>query len=476
MRKVLIIIILLTTIQACKIGKNYEGTELIQPTNYSRSDTSIAYQTDTINTDSLELKYADIKWWEIYQDEILDSLIKVAMQNNRSALIAAENVLQARYFLGIQKANFLPKVDAGGSISRGNFLLNNIGEANTLIQGQASVYWELDLWGKIRRQTEAARAELMASEYGYRGIMISLISDVASTYFSLLEAHSQLEISKRNANSRDSMLLIIQARFDEGIVPIIDVNQATIQYTIAAGRVPQYIRRVVQLENALSVLVGMNPHEISIGKKLEEQALTIEIPTATPLDLLSRRPDIIAAENILIAENAKVGVAQANRLPTISASGLLGVYGNDFGDIDFSNPLWNLGAQVLGPIFYWGQLKRQVDIQKSKSYQSLYQYENTVFKAIQEVEDVLVEIKTTKQELEIAEQRKAAAIQAQDLSRERYDKGVTSYLEFLEQQRQALDAELLLAGIRARLLSSYIRLYKALGGGWLNESETQMSN
>ena len=306
--------------------------------------------------------------------------------------------------------------------------------------------------------------------------MISLISDVASSYFDLLQAHSQLEIAKRNANSRDSMLSIIQSRFEEGIVPIIDVNQATIQYTIAAGSVPQYERRIVQIENALSVLLGMNPNEIPLGKSLNEQKIDIEIPSTTPIELLARRPDVIAAENIFIAENANFGVAQANRLPTLSASALIGIGGSSIDDIDFSNPLWNVGAQILGPIFYWGQLKRQVDIQQSIRNQSYYQYENTVFSALREVEDVLVEIKTTKMELEIAKDRKAAAIQAQDLSRERYDKGVTSYLEFLEQQRQALDAELLLASLKSRLLSSYIRLYKSIGGGWLNENEISSNN
>lgn len=220
----------------------------------------------------------------------------------------------------------------------------------------------------------------------------------------------------------------------------------------------------------------MNPNEIPLGKSLNEQKIDIEIPSTTPIELLARRPDVIAAENIFIAENANFGVAQANRLPTLSASALIGIGGSSIDDIDFSNPLWNVGAQILGPIFYWGQLKRQVDIQQSIRNQSYYQYENTVFSALREVEDVLVEIKTTKMELEIAKDRKAAAIQAQDLSRERYDKGVTSYLEFLEQQRQALDAELLLASLKSRLLSSYIRLYKSIGGGWLNENEISSNN
>jgi multidrug efflux system outer membrane protein len=473
MKKAIVIFAIIILAGSCKIGKNYKGTDLAHPDSFSQADTTAIVKTDSINTDSLELTTADLLWWNMYDDPVLDSLIVVAMENNRDAMIAAESVLQARYFLKIQNAEFLPKIDVNGQVQRGNFLLNQIGDPQNAVLGAAQATWELDLWGKLRRQSEAARADLMASEYGYRGVMISLISDVATTYFSLLRAKSQYEISKRNASSRDSMVQLIRARYDKGIVPIIDVDQSTIQYTIAAGAVPQLEREIVQLENSLSILIGQNPGSVGTGMKLEDQNYEIELPLARPIDLLARRPDVIASEYQLIAQNAQVGVAQGNRLPTLSAGALIGIAADNFSNLSFQNPLWTLTGQLAGPLFYWGQLKRQVDIEDSRRYQALYQYQNTVFFALKEVEDVLVEIRTTKAEIAIANQRKEAALQAQTLSKERYNKGVTSYLEFLEQQRQAFDAELLLEDLRANLLSAYVRLYKALGGGWLSEEEKQ---
>ena len=473
MKRILFILLFAILFQSCKIGKNYKGTEFVQPDSYAQEAPEMTVAYDSVNTDSLELSTADLLWWKLYDDPVLDSLISTALANNRDVLIAAENVLQGRLALKIQNAEMLPKFDVQGQVQRGNFLLNQVGDPQNLILGAASANWELDLWGKLRRLSEAARADLVASEYGYRGVMISLISEVATTYFNLLRAKSQYEISMRNATSRDSMLQLIQARYDKGIVPIIDVDQATIQYTIAAGAVPQYEREIVRLENTLSILIGQNPGPIPTGKLLSEQKYEIDLPVARPVDLLTRRPDIIASEYQLIAQNAQVGAAKGNRLPTISASALVGIAADSFGNLSFDNPLWTLTGQLAGPLFYWGQLKRQVDIEDSRRYQALYQYQNTVFFALKEVEDVLAEIRTTRDEIAIAERRREAALQAQTLSRERYNMGVTSYLEFLEQQRQAFDAELLLEGLRANLLSAHVRLYKALGGGWLSEEEQQ---
>lgn len=475
MKKILLILLVAILSHSCKIGKNYQGTELNQPNSYSQADTMQVVEYESVNTDSLELSTSDILWWRMYDDPILDSLVRMALENNRDALIAAENVLQGRLALKNQKAELLPKFDVTGQAQRGNFLLNQVGDPQNLILGMASANWELDLWGKLRRLSEAARADLVTSEYGYRGIMISLISEVATTYFSLLRAKSQYEIAIRNADSRDSMVRLIQARYDKGIVPIIDVDQSTIQYTIAAGAVPQYERQIVQLENTLSILIGQNPGRIDTGKPLQDQNYNMDLPLARPVDLLARRPDVIASEYQLIAQNALVGAAKGNRLPSLSASALVGITADSFGNLSFDNPLWTLTGQLAGPLFYWGQLKRQVDIEDSRRYQALYRYQNTVFFALKEVEDVLVEIRTTREEIGIANQRKNAALQAQTLSRERYNKGVTSYLEFLEQQRQAFDAELLLEGLRANLLSAYVRLYKALGGGWLTEEEQQQA-
>ena len=471
MKKILLILCVAIGLHSCKIGKNYQGVELNQPDSYAQADTLRVVEYDSINTDSLELNTADLKWWNLYDDPVLDSLIRIALENNRNVLIAAENVLQGRLALKNQNAEMLPKFDVNGQVQRGNFLLNQVGSTQNLVLGAATANWELDLWGKLRRLSEAARADLVSSEYGYRGVMISLISEVATTYFSLLRAKSQYEISIRNATSRDSMLQLIQARYDKGIVPVLDVNQATIQYTIAAGSVPQYELQIVQLQNTLSILLGKNPGEVRTGKPLNAQNYNIDLPVARPVDLLARRPDVIVAEYQVIAQNALVGAAKGNRLPSLSASALIGITADSFGNLSFNNPLWTLTGQLAGPLFYWGQLKRQVDIEDSRSFQALYAYQNTVYFALKEVEDVLAEIRTTKAEIEIAEQRRSAALQAQMLSRERYNMGVTSYLEFLEQQRQAFDAELLLEGLRANLLSSYVQLYKALGGGWLTEEE-----
>jgi multidrug efflux system outer membrane protein len=214
---------------------------------------------------------------------------------------------------------------------------------------------------------------------------------------------------------------------------------------------------------------------VQTGKPLSEQNYEIDLPLARPVDLLSRRPDVIASEYDLIAQNARVGAAKGNRLPSLSVSALVGITADNFGDLSFENPLWTLTGQLAGPLFYWGQLKRQVDIEDSRRYQALYQYQNTVFFALKEVEDVLAEIRTTRDEIAIAERRRKAALEAQQLSMERYNGGVTSYLEFLEQQRQAFDAELLLESLRANLLSAHVRLYKALGGGWLTTEAQQQA-
>ncbi|WP_136480713.1 efflux transporter outer membrane subunit [Cognatitamlana onchidii] len=473
MKKVLYLILVLTAIMACKAGKNYKGVDLNQPKSFKQMDTLKTVSFDSINTQEIAIDTSDIRWWKLFKDPVLDTLIKEAFANNRDALIAAENVLQSRYVLKIQNADFLPKFSANGQINRGNFLLNNIGPTSNAIIGSAGVYWEIDLWGKIRRLSESAKADLMATEYGYRGVMISLVSEVATTYFDLLRAKSQYEISKRNAKSRDSMTQIIQARYDKGIVPMIDVDQAKIQYTIAAGAVPQYERQIVQLENNLSFLLGRNIGSIETGLPLAQQDYNINFPIAPPVHLLSRRPDILQAEFDVISQNALTGAAKANRLPSLSLNGLLGVAGPTFNSLSLGNPLWNIGGELVAPLFNWGQLRRQVDIEDSRTYQALYRYQNSVFGAIAEVENLLATIRTVKEEIEIANERRRAALEAQFLSRERYDKGVTSYLEFLEQQRQAFDAELLLENLRSELLSNYVRLYKALGGGWLTEAEEQ---
>jgi multidrug efflux system outer membrane protein len=283
----------------------------------------------------------------------------------------------------------------------------------------------------------------------------------------LVEARENLAISQRNLALRDSMLIIIEQRFDRGIIPMIDVNQAQIQKAIAAAAVPQYKRREAQLQNGLSVLVGYNPTFIATPIPLSAQNSQIDIQLYKPREIVKRRPDVVAAENTLIAQNARYGAAQAKRLPTLSIFGAIGLVTSNDPTFAVQNPLYNFGLQLAGPIIYWGQLKRAAMIEESRGFQSLYQYENVVMNAIREVEDVLIEIETLQEEITVAEYRLKAALNAQSLSGERYTQGVTSYLEYLESQRQAFDAELALTKARQQFLSAKMKLYKALGGGKL---------
>jgi multidrug efflux system outer membrane protein len=467
MRKLFYLAIAILLLGACKAGKPYQGADVRVPENFksdlSESESISSY---TVNTESLpKIGNANILWWETFDDPVLIDLIQTGLMYNRNALIASERIMQARYALKIQNANFLPMVGAQASAERGNFLFNQIGQVNELFIAGTGVYWELDFWGRIRNLSDAARFNLLSSEFGLQSIQISLVSDIASTYFNLLQAREEFEIAERNLALRDSMHQIIKLRFEKGIVPQTDVDQSQILKAIAAGAVPRFHRKTVQLENALSFLVGMNPMFIPVGKPLEAHKLSLNLSEVSPADLLVNRPDVIAAEYSLMSQNSQVGVAKAQRLPTISLNATLGIISDNITDLSLRNPLWNLGGQLAGPLFFWGQLRRQVDIAQSKEYQALFAYENTVLNAFREVEDIKIEISTLSQEINIAEERKASALNAQYLSGERYSQGITSYLEFLESQRQAFDAELELVNLQQQLLTAHARLYRATGGG-----------
>jgi len=266
---------------------------------------------------------------------------------------------------------------------------------------------------------------------------------------------------------------IIQERFNKGIIPEIDLNQAQIQRAIAAAAVPEYERRVAQTENALSILLGRNPEPIMIETDLADQLLPPDIPVGLPSMLVERRPDILQAEQLLKAQNAQIGVAVALRFPSISLTGLLGVASDDISALTANGAAFSMGAGLLGPIFEFGKNKKRVQIERYKTEQALYEYEKAVITAFQEVEDALVEIETLKDELVVRQDHLDAALNARNLSKERYDKGVTSYLELLESERQAFEAELSFSETTQRLFNGYTKLYKALGGGWLSEEEME---
>lgn len=472
MKKLILFSIIALAFTGCKVGPGYNGRDFELAKGFSVHD-SLAFATDSVNTDSLAFAVQDIEWWKFFNDPVLDSLIREGLANNQDLLITAKQIEIAQFQLGIQKAAGLPSFGLNGTGNFGTASLWSIqnGEATTTAFGSANLNWEIDFWGKFRRLNESARAQMMATEFGYRSLALSLIETISQTYFQYLATQSQLEISKRNAASRDSMLLIIEARFREGIVPEIDLNQAQIQYAIAAGTVPAFERRLVQTRNLLNFLVGRAPGAIITTNTLQDEELQVEIPVQFPVNLLARRPDIRAAEQKLVAQNALIGAAQANRLPAISVSALLGVGYLSTGLLSPSDPIWQASGGLLMPLFNWGALKKQVEVEKDRTEQSELAYRQTVLNALKEVEDALIEVSTLQQEIEITKTRAKAALNAEYLSRERYDKGVTSYLEFLESQRQAFDSELSLVDSQSQLLSAYVQLYGALGGGWLSEAE-----
>jgi multidrug efflux system outer membrane protein len=450
--------------EACKVGPSFK-------TQRTQIDSTAVYRYDSLQlamTDSV----LNIKWWELFNDPIIDTLIRIGLEENKDLLIASSRVEQARAQLGFTKANMWPSIGYSAAAQRGNVIQGApTGGVGNIFAGFGTLGWEIDFWGKFRRANEAARADLLATEFGKRSVQIGLISTIADTYYQLLDFRWREMISKQTVELRRASLEIIQARYDKGIVPEIDLNQSQIQLAIAASAVPFYQRQVAVTQNTLSILLGRNPGPINITSELENQTLPPDIPVGIPSMLMERRPDILQAENLLHAQTARIGVAVAQRFPSISLTGLLGVASNDVSELTSNGLAWNIAGSLTGPLFEFGKNKRRVEIERKRTEQLLYEYERTIITAFKEVEDALVGISTLKDELQARRDHVNAAQNAQRLSVERYDKGVTSYLELIESQRQAFEAELSLSETTQKLFNAYVLLYKALGGGWLSEEE-----
>ena len=452
---------LVTIICSCAVGPNYVEPEDATPEDFRYA----GKKTDSI---------VNLRWWEIFNDPTLDTLIQTALRENKDLLIAASRIEQARANYGFTKADMGPKIGVNADASVSNQLFGIVLDDNIeTYQASATFNWELDFWGKFRRSNEAAKSEMMASFYGKRAIEIALISEVATNYFQLLDYKTRLEISESTLALRDSSLQIIQARFDKGYTHIIDVNQAEIQKAITEVSVPVFKRNVAFTEHNLSVLLGRSPGSILTDKNLTDYSIPDSVPSGIPSELLVRRPDILQAAQSYRAQNARIGVAQAMRFPSISLTGLLGVGSNDLGDLLDSGLGWSAGASLMGPLFEWGKNARRVDIERELARQSLLSYENTVLNALLEVENSLVGLSTLRDELAANEYKYRAASNASTLSRQRYYQGVTSYLEVIENQRQEFEAKLSYSENYQRLLNAYINLYKSLGGGWVTEEELE---
>jgi len=443
----------------CAMGPDYERPELPVPESY----------VQPVDTGE---NFANLPWWELFGDETLNELIGIALEENQDIGIAAARIEEFRALLGVTRSNQFPTVDVGATAGRSrasqNTVLGNlIGGPVDSYQLRADVFFEVDLFGKLRRSTEAARALLLGEEENRRAVTISLVAAVAQSYMTLRDLDAQLEISRRTRDARQDTLDIINARFGEGVVARIDVNQAEIQLAIAAAAVAAAERAVVQTENRLSVLLGRNPGAIPRGRTLMDQVLTPDIPAGLPSELLQRRPDVLATEAALAAQTARIGVAQASRWPSLSLTGALGLESQDLADLSSSDSdFWNAGLGIVAPVYNAGRLRSQVEAEQARAEQALLSYQQVVLRAFAEVEDALVAVRTYRDEHAARRTQVAAASNAAILSRARYDGGVTSYLEVLDTERSLFEAELSESQTLRLYLNSIIELYKALGGGW----------
>lgn len=455
MRRWLILAALAALLAGCKLGPNYERPELDLPEGFSQ---------ETVEGDVL----INLPWWQVFDDPRLVELINIALLENKELAIASARRDEVRARLGFTRADLYPHLDGGASAGRGNnFDPLSPGESisnNFVLSAEA--FYEVDLFGRIRRSTEAAQADLFASEADRQTVVTAVIADVASTYFLLRDLDARYEIAERTVTTRNNSTGIIRERFNKGIVPLLDVNQAEIEEADAAATLAALARQRVQTENLLSILVGRNPGAILRGRPLNEQTLLPAVPAGLPSGLLERRPDLRAAEQALAAQTARIGVAEALRWPSLSLTGAIGLASDDLSDLLDANDIWAVNASLLAPLFNAGRNKRRVEIEQARTEQALQSYELTVLNAFSEVEDSLSAIRTLRDEYAARQLQATAARSAAMLSRARYDGGVSSYLEVLDSERSLFTAEIAASQVRRAQLVSIVDLYKALGGGW----------
>ncbi|MEJ2470812.1 MAG: TolC family protein [Desulfuromonadales bacterium] len=457
-----IILVMQIGLTGCAVGPDFQRPDMQMPD---------AYRTEVLPV----VESAELSWWELFKDPALYTLVTTALENNRDIRIAISRIGQSRAALGFTRADQYPRIDISGSGQAGNYFGGSRSdETITSYSVTAPLTWELDFWGKYNRATEAARAELMASEFGLKSIQITLISDVVATYNRLLDYKRRLVIAQETLGSRSTSLEIIRQRFDKGIIAEIDLNQAQIQREIAASAIPSYRRAIAQSENSLNLLIGKFPGPLLTTSELEQSGSPPDIPVGMPSELLKRRPDIGQALSQLKAQTERIGVAEALRYPSINLTGSFGYASTELSSVTNDGTVWSAGVQLLGPILDFNKNQRRVEIEEEKTRQLLYRYENTLLNAFREVEDALSEIATYRVELASVDRQKAAAENANKLSRERYDKGVSSYLEVLETERALFNVALQRSELQQLYLNAYVKIYKALGGGWISEQEKEL--
>jgi multidrug efflux system outer membrane protein len=453
---------LVVIISGCTVGPNYKRPNVDVPTAYRAAPANDA------GTDPTAL--GEAKWWTVFQDEQLQNLIRVALQQNFDLRIAATRVLQAQAQLGIVRADQFPTLSGGAGFGSNRQAANVLfhGFEETSGQLSLSASWELDFWGKYRRATEAARANLVASEWGRRAVIDTVISNVANAYFELRALDLQLDISKQTLASRQDSLKLEQALEQNGSTSLVDVRQSEQLVYTASETIPNLERQIEQDENLINILLGKNPGSVERGRKLTEQPHPPTVPPGLPSALLERRPDIQQAEQQLVAANAEIGVAKAAFYPDISLTGTSGFQSPSLAKL-FTGPasMWNVGPTLTVPIFTAGKLRSNVHLTEAQQQQALLTYQQTIQQAFRDVSDSLIAYQKNREFREQQELLTASAEDSAKLAQIRYQAGVTSYLEVLTNDTNFFAAQLNLAQAQQNELTALVQVYNALGGGWV---------
>ncbi len=419
----------------------------------------------------------DLPWWEIFGDPVLQDLIREALRANYDVRVAAARILEARAQVTIARSFQFPELSGSGSAIYQRIEGDRSpGQAKESFAPQAGIdlSFEVDFWGRFRRATEAARADLLATEAARRFVLVTLVSDVAGAYFNLRDLDLELEISQQTLTSRLESLRLVRMREQGGVAALIDVRQAEILVAQAAQSIPDTERQIAQTENALAVLLGRNPEATPRGRPLVQQIAVPALPTGFPSSLLERRPDIVQAEAQLHSATARIGVAKADYFPRVFLTGAAGA-GGLYINGSWAGPqgLFAIGPSFTVPIFNTGRVTAGVNAAEARAQEALDLYRQTVIQAFRDVSDALVEHQKRR---EFRVQQEALAVAARDTSRLagiRYRGGVSSYLEVLDSERQLFDAELGVVRTYRDELVAVVRLYKALGGGWQEPEEPQ---
>jgi len=452
----------------CTVGPNYRRPQVAVPSSFRAPEPLPESQAASL---------ADLKWFEVFRDPQLQDLIKTALAQNYDLRDAVARVEEARANLGITRSNEVPQLSASGSMSYTRISRNgalplpaSIPISQDINYGAAGLNllsFQIDLWGQLRRATEAARANLLNADWNRKAVITTVVGQVAADYFQLLEVDSELEISQRTLETRRESLRLTQERQGRGIATLLDVRQAEQLVDSAAESIPQLQQQIEQTEDQISLLLGETPKSVERESHLSEESFAPEVPAGLPSALLDRRPDIRASEQALIAANANIGIAKAAYFPQISLTGSVGGQSSKLANL-FSGPngTWSFVPQVTLPIFTAGRIKNNVRLAQAEREDAQIAYEKSIQTAFQQVSDALIAHQRTR-ESRIEQQKLVSALEDRKrLAYRRYEGGVDTQLNALDADRDLLSAELTLAQLHYSELVSVVQLYQALGGGW----------